>query len=233
MSDHQGGLLPYPKCAECGQQSMAICCGWCFRCIERLIAESRYTRSAPVVAQPPAEKWLAIETAPVDDYILVPSGTEYVGKAYWDRDPVDEGGQCWRWQEPYQERVEPAPTHWMPLPAPPSAAPVLPDEKLRATYDAAVRAGLSSTEGRTFEQWEARVSDYGLDDARQALLAETREFVLPDERVEEIRKRQKLRKQIIENWAAGVFNWHDAVEDVDYLLSLLPVLEEKKNARQS
>lgn len=32
-----------------------------------------------------------------------------------------------------------------------------------------MREGQSSAEGRTFEQWELAVSDYGLDDARKAL----------------------------------------------------------------
>lgn len=41
--------------------------------------------------------------------------------------------------------------------------------RLRALYDAAVHAELDSVEGRTFEQWKERVSDYGLDDARQSL----------------------------------------------------------------
>jgi hypothetical protein len=37
-------------------------------------------------------------------------------------------------------------------------------------YDAAVDAGQNSTEGRTLEEWIERVSDYGLDDARQSLI---------------------------------------------------------------
>lgn len=44
--------------------------------------------------------------------------------------------------------------------------------ELEEAYHAAVRAGLSSAEGRTFEQWRDKVSDYGLDDAQQALAVE-------------------------------------------------------------
>lgn len=40
---------------------------------------------------------------------------------------------------------------------------------LRTLYEAAVREKQPSTEGRTFEQWELAVSDYGLDNARKAL----------------------------------------------------------------
>lgn len=46
------------------------------------------------------------------------------------------------------------------------------EQKLRKLYDA-IRAGLSSTKGRTFEEWCEKVSDYGLDDARQALLQQS------------------------------------------------------------
>lgn len=46
------------------------------------------------------------------------------------------------------------------------------DAKLRKMYDAACRAGLNSAEGRTFEEWRDKISDYGLDDARQALQIE-------------------------------------------------------------
>jgi hypothetical protein len=53
-----------------------------------------------------------------------------------------------------------------------SPAPAQPDERvaLERIYEAAKRAGL--TKGRSFEEWKECVSDYGLDDARQALAAE-------------------------------------------------------------
>jgi len=40
---------------------------------------------------------------------------------------------------------------------------------MRKLYNAACRAELRSAEGRTFEEWRDKVSDYGLDDARQLL----------------------------------------------------------------
>jgi hypothetical protein len=42
----------------------------------------------------------------------------------------------------------------------------------RGHYEAAKRAGVGNTEGRTYEEWCERVSDYGLDDAEQAFLSE-------------------------------------------------------------
>lgn len=44
------------------------------------------------------------------------------------------------------------------------------EKKKRHMYEAAVRYGLSSVENRTFEEWETRVSDWGLEDAEQALV---------------------------------------------------------------
>lgn len=63
--------------------------------------------------------WQPIETAPKDGagYLVFPTplfGADQAGVAYWDR---DEGYECWRDLE--GERLDPQPTHWMPLPAAP------------------------------------------------------------------------------------------------------------------
>jgi hypothetical protein len=50
---------------------------------------------------------------------------------------------------------------------------------LRKLYDAAVRAELRSVEGRTFEEWKEKVSDFGLDGARQALMVESERSLPP------------------------------------------------------
>lgn len=68
-----------------------------------------------------AEQWQPIETAPKDgDLIFISAGNNWTGTGYWDCEQEDEGGQCWRWYEPDRERIEPLPTYWMPLPAPPN-----------------------------------------------------------------------------------------------------------------
>lgn len=43
------------------------------------------------------------------------------------------------------------------------------NRRLRNLYEAAIHAELDSAVGRTFEEWDAKVSDYGLDDAQTAL----------------------------------------------------------------
>jgi hypothetical protein len=67
-------------------------------------------------------EWRDIETAPKDgrDVLLWPCGifgepSPDIG--YWDRDPEEECGQCWRTLD--GERIEPLPTHWQKVPDPP------------------------------------------------------------------------------------------------------------------
>jgi hypothetical protein len=63
--------------------------------------------------------WQKIETAPKDGvYVLVARAGQWVGEARWT-----EGGG---WREPNNDWTdswgqELHPTHWMPLPAPPTA----------------------------------------------------------------------------------------------------------------
>jgi hypothetical protein len=69
------------------------------------------------------DKWRPIETAPKDGRRIFLYGAAGFGETssdvgYWDRDPEDECGQCWR--DGTCERIEPIPTHWMPLPEPPT-----------------------------------------------------------------------------------------------------------------
>ncbi len=48
---------------------------------------------------------------------------------------------------------------------------------VRQLYEAARRGRISRADERTFEEWKAKVSDYGLDDARQAFYEGRREVV--------------------------------------------------------
>lgn len=64
--------------------------------------------------------WQDISTAPKDERIILANEkTEEVSQGYWDNEREEEGGQCWRFDGPYNERFTPPPTHWMPLPEPP------------------------------------------------------------------------------------------------------------------
>ena len=69
--------------------------------------------------------WQPIETAPKDGTLLILGSSkrddEYGGYAmqgFWDRDPENDGGQCWRLSAYDMERA--TPTDWMPLPEPPT-----------------------------------------------------------------------------------------------------------------
>lgn len=68
-----------------------------------------------------AGQWQPIETAPKDGLVMLlypcgMFGTVSPDVGYWDR---DKGYEAWRTLD--GERIEPMPTHWMPLPDPPSA----------------------------------------------------------------------------------------------------------------
>lgn len=71
-------------------------------------------------------KWMPIETAPKDGTeILAWDGMERVIAhwgygAEWDYEADDMGATYGRWEDNWDGRMEPQPTHWMPLPAAPS-----------------------------------------------------------------------------------------------------------------
>jgi hypothetical protein len=72
---------------------------------------------AAALAGARAPEWRPIETAPRDGTrILIRSGC-YVCQGFWDREAQEQGGQCWREDNPDWERAEPS--DWMPLPDPP------------------------------------------------------------------------------------------------------------------
>ena len=64
-----------------------------------------------------APHWESIDTAPKDGTRILIADVAYVTQGFWDRETEDEGGQCWREDNPDWERAHP--THWMPLPDPP------------------------------------------------------------------------------------------------------------------
>ncbi len=71
--------------------------------------------SSPLISYP---SWQPIATARMDGRLLLFNG-HWTDTGYWDREAAGEGGQCWRVGD--DERMEPPPTHWMPIPAPPEA----------------------------------------------------------------------------------------------------------------
>jgi hypothetical protein len=82
-----------------------------------------YLLDALAASEGREQKWQAITTAPMDGrrillYGVAGFGETSSGAGYWDRDPVEEGGQCWR--DDMGQLIEPPPTHWMPLPDPPT-----------------------------------------------------------------------------------------------------------------
>ena len=75
------------------------------------------------VYEPVLAEWQAIESAPNDGsaVLLYPCsifGAVSPDIGYWDR---DKDYEAWRTLD--GERIEPPPTHWIPLPAPPAARP--------------------------------------------------------------------------------------------------------------
>ena len=69
-------------------------------------------------------------------------------------------------------------------------------QAMRQMYEAARRHGQSSAEGRTFEQWKAAVSDFGLAAARDALLSDKAAELsrLKEEVVEAAREQGRLKR---------------------------------------
>lgn len=74
--------------------------------------------SAPEDARP--EGWQPIETAPKDGTTIIVLDGSCVEPAMWDCEEEVDGGQCWRASDPAWERIQP--THWTPLPPPPTDA---------------------------------------------------------------------------------------------------------------
>jgi hypothetical protein len=82
-----------------------------------------------LLAERQSDRWLPIETAPKDGSDIIvynPSGEGIVGEAYYSN---DNGRGGWWWAGTYEgEHMEEPmhirnawPTHWQPLPAPPSS----------------------------------------------------------------------------------------------------------------
>lgn len=67
----------------------------------------------------PLPEWRDIETAPIDEWVLLATTAEHVGQAIYGE---NEEAPQWRWAfQGYKERIHPnhTPLGWMPLPSPP------------------------------------------------------------------------------------------------------------------
>lgn len=72
--------------------------------------------------------WQPIETAPKDGTLLEglrrhPNGTSFLGRVRWYVEPDPPPLAFWRWVGTGEDMgwsLENPPTHWMPIPAPPS-----------------------------------------------------------------------------------------------------------------
>lgn len=65
-------------------------------------------------------EWSPIETAPKDTRILVAAGS-IVTVAEW----IDDEWYSGEYAGPFEEGLDPQPTHWAPLPEPPAESPVI------------------------------------------------------------------------------------------------------------
>ena len=118
-----GDLWPTEWDAE--NRVFAAAFGGCFKCSE--VTHWMYADRLPAPpgaseqAQPAVPQWMPIETAPKDGTFVLCfrylRGIPDVSTAQWKQKVESFGGQGWH----YPAGSEDCPTHWMPLPAAPSA----------------------------------------------------------------------------------------------------------------